>query len=690
MILYNKQLVFKIIWYIDIITIVGLLNYRFIMSTASFGSFASRDSFHDVTLNESSFENVHLDSHSSHQASTAKDRVGHFMGHAYQLMDHLEAQNQTLGSQEKMGQIYQAARNELKQIHAKLDTVAQGNGSEGQQALSKKEIKNLAKEIKHAEKAIAKTIQKAQIETAVEFTGRTDLRDKMAILAKGGIKSHLLKLLSCVISTNREAIHAFKRASQEMSKIKRGLEADPETQVEQDKLEDMKHGREVNRRAGVIGLHGIYRITNSFDAKVIHKQLKSFIAQNLSEKTRETIPKTFEFPTHHGEQKILTSQLIPLNKEFDQAINQRIGARPEDGATVNVFGNIFGDKGISSANRQEPHLVNAWESNLSSHEGQSEKVIYQALRHGIVSDKFEKDMNVRRANSDKAAQELLTAVLMQTLADRKMSLQDAANQPIDLNLNSVSVVTPDDLRAIGTVANEKQMLLDQVEALHRLEGESELTVNGQKIRVNFQVNTFNFGVNAGAVDFKLGVMNQYKHNKKALTSLNKQVEDLIKERPDMEISQRQGLQDLKKDINLLMASPKAYLKGDNQFELAAKILNLTNLMNEIDEYGRYKGSLNCMSGKDRTGILDSIAKTYATMAELNGSYPTHEQLSSNPQIRKQFQEIAVKLLKESGGLEITELNTDARGYKVSKHALVGGISEEHFLDLIGLSKTTSS
>ncbi len=79
-----------------------------------------------------------------------------------------------------------------------------------------------------------------------------------------------------------------------------------------------------------------------------------------------------------------------------------------------------------------------------------------------------------------------------------------------------------------------------------------------------------------------------------------------------------------------------------------------------------------MSGKDRTGFMDGIAKTFAIMAEANeGKYPTHKELQSNDRIRQQFTSILRIVLLKSGNLEITEMNTNAKGYKVRKEALLG-------------------
>ncbi|KIC71288.1 hypothetical protein DB44_DZ00010 [Candidatus Protochlamydia amoebophila] len=152
--------------------------------------------------------------------------------------------------------------------------------------------------------------------------------------------------------------------------------------------------------------------------------------------------------------------------------------------------------------------------------------------------------------------------------------------------------------------------------------------------------------------------------------------------------ERAKLQSLLDDITFLMESPKAYLDGDNQYEIGAKIINLSNGMDNIQK--GTKCAFNCMSGKDRTGMMDGVAKTFAIMNEINGKFPSHEELKSDPEVRKQFREIFVPIMKEMGGLDITRINTGATGYKVGKEAKLAGLPEEEFLEMMGLSKTTSS
>lgn len=627
----------------------------------------------------------------------ARAYLTQFMDDAKEVLHHLEDQH--VNYLQKTSNIYTNATQELKRIEDKL-------AAQLKSSLSKKQIANFTAQLKKAEKEIAKVIQRTQINVAIELAGVEDnveMGKKIEMVARGGWKASALKLLALVDKTHKIAFDHSIHAKELMEKAHRKDIIYPHSTFETI-LDEEKHAQfqgfrqdlnDLTRRAGIIGINGVYRIAVTFSKKNIRKMVKSYTAQKMSDKPRTKIEKDIDIPSFGAAKSLL----IPLNKEFDENKN------------LQIFGNIIGEKGISSLNRQEAHLVNALESNLSIHD----ILVYRSLRHGIISDKYETDLEIRKANTQNAAHELLIAAVMQEIDDlTKMGLswEEIIKKGIEINLNSVSLVTPDDITTIGTGgANEKSMLADQIEALHNLEknppqflikdsspkattstrklimGPPKKDFSGSVLNIKVHVNTFNFGVNFGAVDFRLGTRNQYEQNLSAFEDLKKQVE-VLKESIVIAKIDRNNLDNLMKDIDELMATPSAYLQSDNQYEVGAKIINLTNLMNKIKGSG-YKCAFNCKSGKDRTGFMDAIAKTFAIMAVGNGHYPTHDELQNSVAIRDQFKEILLTILLESGNLEITEMNSGARGYKISKHALVGGLSEEHFLHLLGLSKFTS-
>lgn len=657
-------------------------------------------------------------------ADVAQGRVTHFMGHAFAMVDQLKQQNQAkhLGiksegaTAEAINKIYAEARQNIDAIDKRIKEL---DSMRGDSPLSKKEVEDLANLMTEVEKEIAEILTHTQIKVAAEIgsKGNENVRNRIEILAKGGWGARLIRWVSVISRTNQQAISGFKEAQfamVEASKrdINKTLEEPKKTleepKIVRDKQDEFSHfqgGEGLKRRAGLIGLNGIYRIEVTFSEKQMHKQFKSYMAQALSQTERKTITKELEIKGEQVKSTQVKSTLVPLNGEFDEKVDPK----------TRLFEKIVGATGgISSANRQERHLINAWDSRLEK----DGEVIYESLRHGITADKNEKNDEIRKKNSRQAAKELIQAALLKEIASRGLTLESFLDRgvnlyhnPLILNLNSVSLVTPDDLRAFAHgKASEKGMLHDQIEALHFFKQNDEDENlrgtpikfdlgNGIIIPLHLNVTTFNFGVNAGAVDWLLGTQNQYKQNLKAFENLEAQTTPLLHFVSDANEVDKENVKSLLKDIKELMSDSTAYLKGDNQYEIGAKIINLTNVMDRIAKKSEskavenvgFKSAFNCMSGKDRTGVMDCIAKTYALMASMNGGkYPTREELKNDAKVRQQFQEIVVPLLLESGSIEITKLNTGAIGYKVTKHALVGGISEEHFLDIIGLSKTTSS
>ncbi len=664
--------------------------------------------------------------------TSAEQRIVKFMGHAIEMLHQLKEQNRAPEinlDEKKLKDIYTKAQAKIyainSRIHNKIHQVSPKQPADPLN-LSEKEFKDLKKQLKNAEKEIVKIIRETQLEVAAEIGAQQSrgkvadkdiatVRSKVATLARGGWSAKIIYFLSFVSKVNDTALEVFAGSQQAMQQAskKEFVSNENESQVEKDKRAEFEAGN-LDRRAGVIGLNGIYRFQVAFSEKEIHKQFKSFVAQDISYIERTSIEREITI-----DKESFTSKIIPLNKEFD--LHMGIS-----GVLTAVFTNLFGTRGISSANRQEPHLINGWETNLI----QNGKTIFRALRHAILSDKYEKDATIREKNSRQAALELIQAALLEEIKTQGLTIEEAQKKGITLNLNSISLVTPDDVRPhLPGQANEKKMLLDQVLGLQSFNGQQEIELDDIKIKVNVSVNTFNFGVNALADTYQMGLENQYKHNLKAMkgfrehfkkfnneidkerAEITQKLKNLQPQDPQYQIlidrkiavgQKKEEARQLMRDIELLMKNKKAYLKGDNQYEIGAKILNLNSLMDQtietinqtrepINRISGFKGAFNCMSGKDRTGWMDAVAKTFAIMAaSRNGYYVTHQQFIKKPELRQKFAEILEKVLLEAGNLEITELNTGAKGYKVKSEARLFGMSAEAFLQAQGLSATTSS
>lgn len=646
-------------------------------------------------------------SHSSPPSSTlssaaVQKRIAIFMGHSVKMLESLEKQNTAAKTGVILNSVYEKGYAKIYKLNAEAFKKF------GRKEISKSEIKGLAKELKILEKKLAEIIRDTQVEAASEIgeSIKPGTKNLVAALAANGWKATFIRFLGLVFRTHSCAVQAFNSAREAMVHASRNPfpVVTSESQVESDRRAEfagsLRDDSSLKRRSGVIGVNGIYRIQVSFSKEHIQKQLKSFTAQNLSSAERRTIDKDIQL----GE-TTYKSLHVPLNQSFDAYYSLK-------GGISTVFTNIFGNKGISSANRQELHLVNGYDSSLVV----NKKTIFSTLRHGILSAKNEKDPAIREQISKKAAEELLKAALLKEIAAQGLTLGEAQEKGIELNLNSVSLVTPDDFRQNFPGQNdEKMMLLDQILALESKTKEKFLDLDGIKIPVKINVNAFNFGVNYISKNLKWGLSNQYQHNLNAMEGLRNQFADFYnltvtqilepgagKQRKKILTKALANAEILMKDVELLMANKSAYLQGKNQYEIGAKILNLTHLMDRTTQYmnrskvaqkriSGFKSALNCMSAKDRTETANAVAKTYAIMAEENhGIYRSHAELEKEPELAKRFAEILATLLLEEGGLEITEINTGAKGYKVGQEARLFGMPKAQFEQAQGLSKTTSS
>lgn len=584
------------------------------------------------------------------------------------------------------------------------------------------------------ERKIEEQESKAAIEQPTVDPKKASIDEKISILIKGGWKAKVAKLVISAGVANyiakdwQEANDSINRARihMEQADTERFLKDSPKglSQVEADRLaEHESKERRTKSRAGVYKVGDKTAIEPKFTSKAIHKQLKSFIAQEISDEARETIERFVEI-----EGKPFASIHVPFNAALDLELREVLGK-------ISMFRDIFGEKSVSSLNRQEQHIINAYLSKLDNS--------YRCFRHGILSSKLVKNTELRRQESENAAKELITAALLQTLAEQGISLEEAAKQTIPVNLSSVSLVTPDLLRKLGRkvkprIDDERTMFHDQLQALRAMEKLPTISIGGNEIKVEVRVNTFNFGVNDGAIGTlpllpRLGLDTQHAQNKKAWGQMKDDIAKLEKAIGEDDLSDESQalllqIKGLEKDINELMESKTAYLKGGNQYEVGAKILNLGNLMTELAKENRdkineankaielvnrvnldkknnnsliplsYNVAANCMSGKDRTGVMDATAKALHAMYLKRGYFPSHEELSTeNGILRDEFKGFLKQFLMEGGGITITEINTGAPGYKVgTKTIKLEGIglsplfTDKEIAEIQGLSKTTSS
>lgn len=465
----------------------------------------------------------------------------------------------------------------------------------------------------------------------------------------------------------------------------------------------------LTRNSQVVGVGTLYAVGLVFSNSKAAKQIKSHIAQQADLRERETFKESLKFE-ESGERQF-TSTFIPLNRELDRYVSN-------DNDSHSTFGNIFGDAGASSANREVEHVINGYLNQLEIvGEGQTGEVagearrLHQVLRHGVIAFRFETDPEKRIEAARQMTEELMTAALLISIAQSGKSLEDVAkmDRPWKQAVISISLITPDmvlglveDVKQLGKGkkmhASEEKMWRSQYEALKEYNGVREITLGGHALKVDFKTTSFNTGVNAGANRFALGTLEQWKTvqaEKRQLDSLTNPAIALLKSKKkalsdkygslgaeqikELQIisSQLRDLENLQKDIHRLTRTPFSYLGNGNQYELAAKMEILGNRLADLvkaypkDDLGidGIMVFVNCMSAKDRTGAEVACAFTFEVMRERLGHYPTTEEMRKSG-----MQDIFVRTYKEMlekyGGDKVTEINVGTGGLKVTKDVLL--------------------
>ena len=384
--------------------------------------------------------------------------------------------------------------------------------------------------------------------------------------------------------------------------------------------------------------------------------------------------------------------------------------------------------GVSALDYASEHATNL---NLTEFTDEKGKVLFQGVRHGILSAFKIKGKAQRAEANKKRAMEVAEAALTQNEALLRKALQ---GEIVDLDIASVSLVTPDTIRTkasrVGMQedAVEKEQLSEQFEAWDAIRGEQELMVThpdtGEVQSVTVKVNTlaFNFGVNAGAMGNSPALESQMwtkEANKRNEASLTRLVGGFQKGAPAGGLTgawmqrQRDEISELKSQVSALEG--KAHdqiLDGSDQKRLAdlqGKIAakeqdlkvaqELTNQIRDIWNTQSYRSegnepykmvsrlallshmigitpSFNCKSGKDRTGLLDVETKFLAARIARTGLVPKPDS-PLNEQEKEMYDEFALR----SGNLEIQRYNTGLAGFKTDGVPAIYGRMTESAAEL---------
>jgi hypothetical protein len=347
----------------------------------------------------------------------------------------------------------------------------------------------------------------------------------------------------------------------------------------------------------------------------------------------------------------------------------------------------------------------------------SPQEIQRMIVHLLPIEKWEprNESTVRRIRDDKKYREECADIMRAAASDRRAAdiattalvkdsdkLNKALNgEVVDLDITSVSLLTPDLLRATlkknkSCGPNERRMWEDQLAAWKRLEEAPQTLAvadaqgNKRVVQARIRVNAFNFGVNKIAFQSKMisrltGWDKSDDQNEKAMSSLigdeaargapqlGGQVGEWLRknERHD----NKEHVRELGRQIRQMWVD-RSYQSGEKEpYKMAKRIAVLNSMMGG-------DVCFNCKSGKDRTGECEVESKLLALQILDEGQVPKPES-EATERDKKNLLEMAT----QGGNFEFQRLNTGAPGFKLTGvKALkdqVGGKSE--FQTFRGLS-----
>jgi hypothetical protein len=384
---------------------------------------------------------------------------------------------------------------------------------------------------------------------------------------------------------------------------------------------------------------------------------------------------------------------------IDRSVQLQLGGRQlEFGSKISpagMLGNVFDSyrgKGISSATTDERvHAVNLAATEFTAPNG---KVLFKGLRHGIHSAFGLANAEDRRvANLSRARETLQAALLM----NPELAARALQGESVELDLNSISLVTPDSFRGRGTPAdplqvgrikktNEKAMLAEQLAAWNALDGQEQtLQLKGPDgalvdVRLTPHINAFNCGVNQGGFGSLSALIGSWgpsdQANEKALKRflgeeglsggawggrVGRQLAALEQKlaAPELGAAEKRQLQkeaaiirELAEQIQTIWATQAHHESGPDPYKMVARLAVLSHMMGDATAF-------NCKSGKDRTGELDVEAKFLALQIERTGHVPSYDRPLTDEE-----QTIFRSLALQGGNLEIQRLNVSAGGFKL--------------------------
>jgi len=395
---------------------------------------------------------------------------------------------------------------------------------------------------------------------------------------------------------------------------------------------------------------------------------------------------------HHKHIQVLNDrQWEPVSKDILISHNGQMKTYKSEQLPANRMGQTFSSyngKGICCHTTNETtHAVNLWKSQLKD----GDQVLFSGIRHGVHSAYGIKDEQTRLNANISRAEETIKSVIVtnETLMAKAMTLKEG--ETLEFDMSSISLVTPDSIRSIsGDLApdNEKHMLAEQLNAWRHFSNEPrQITIKDSEghdktITIKPTILTFNFGVNAGAVNWYSGIAGGWGTAKETndasmrvlfgnvnesgqiqgkegkvgayIAKLKEQIDNPLTAEPE-KVKLRQKLQNINELADQITGiyNTEAYkTSGEDPYKIVSRLAVLTHMMDSTPLW-------NCKSGKDRTGELDVEAKFIASQIQLTGHVPPYDRPLTKPQT-----EALREITKNSGNLEVQELNVGGGGFKL--------------------------
>ena len=416
------------------------------------------------------------------------------------------------------------------------------------------------------------------------------------------------------------------------------------------------------------------------------KELTPVVADCIKEQLRAQGTRGVKFSDSVISAKIVAGYRQALNTRqwptIDKTIAVAVGGRPNElrstivpaanlgrapGAQHGVIAYPQGVNGYMCHCADTNHAVNLSVSRLTVQgpNNAAPELAFCGVRHGVHSAWEIPTAAGRAAANVHRAQEAVIAAFMAKYnipAHPPALPAPSANGTInvDLDMVSVSLLTPDKYRHTlhtGSSQDERAMLIDQTQAWNSVE---QLGVtfqyNGQQIRIQPRIHTFNFGVNSGAVNHSRlanvagGWDLSDTMNAAAMRGFRNAVTTFIND-PAQPATKRTYAQTLLNQCDQVMQAKGERKDSHDAYKVAARIAVLANLIGNVPCW-------NCKSGKDRTGEMDVECKFLSTLIARGETIPDPGVPLTQGQ-QGLFRAIAL----EGGNFEVQKANTGFGGYK---------------------------